>query len=104
MDWTPTVRLSRLQREQRCIWPLGDNEVLLLWYAESVYAFENRCPHQGFALENSVLDAAEHSLSCPLHQWRFRLGTGQCLHNQSALKVYETRLQDQRVWIRLPGG
>lgn len=100
MDWIPTVRLSRLQREQRCVWPLAGSEVLLLWHNNTVYAFENRCPHQGFALENSCLDAAEESLSCPLHQWRFSLSSGQCLHNQSRLKRYATCLRDNTVWLQ----
>lgn len=104
MPWIATVSLSRLQREQRCIWPFEQTEILLLWFDEQVYALENRCPHQGFRLENGRLDAAELSLSCALHQWRFRLSDGQCLHARSRVKVYDIRIEQGKVWIHWPAG
>ncbi len=51
-------------------------EVAVFRCGDRMYALQNRCPHEGGALADGVVDGDE--VICPLHSYRFNLKTGAC--------------------------
>lgn len=99
-DWQAGPNLNKLKREQRIVFPLAGEEILLLWSNQEVIAIENTCPHQGFPLEDGKLDHTNQVLTCPYHRWRFDLQTGKCLHAQVAIAKYQVKIDDVQIWLR----
>lgn len=99
-DWLMGPNLNKLKREKRIVFPLADEDVLLLWVNQEVLAIENACPHQGFPLDCGSLDQAQQILTCPFHQWRFDLQTGKCLHAHVTLAKYQVKIDGHQLWLR----
>jgi nitrite reductase/ring-hydroxylating ferredoxin subunit len=58
-------------------------EVIFVREKEKVYAFKNKCPHQGAKLNGCWLE--ENKVVCPMHQYKFDVnnGRGQGLYLES---------------------
>lgn len=71
---------------------LDGQDLLLCQYRERIYAFENRCPHQGRAMDGALIRRGQ--LVCPHHGARFELETGAPSGPlaRCALKAFEVRL------------
>lgn len=55
-----------------------DREVALFKIDGKIYAIDNECPHAGGPLsEGFVRDGV---VTCPWHNWEFKLKTGKCLN------------------------
>jgi len=68
--------------------------------AGAIHATENRCPHSGGPLGEGELEGS--IVTCPLHQWRFDVPTGQCQHLPAVkLKKYEAKVENGEVWVRI---
>ena len=60
----------------------------------SVYATQALCPHRGGPLSDGIIGGGE--LQCPLHGYKFELGTGKPLGNDcNALKTYHVEVTEQ---------
>src|SRR5258708_39968855 len=55
-----------------------DKRIALFRTRGEVFACDNRCPHQGYALVRG--DVTDGVLTCAWHNWKFELGTGICRH------------------------
>ena len=71
------------------------------------YATQNECPHrQQMALSRGMIGTQgdEPKVACPFHKTTFSLKTGKCLNGeQCAIKTYEVKVEDGKVFIRLSG-
>jgi nitrite reductase/ring-hydroxylating ferredoxin subunit len=78
---------------------LGDREVAVFNIGGELHAIANACPHRGGPLAFGVLDGS--IVTCPLHQFRFDVTTGQC-PDIASLKVarYEVRRHDGMLQVR----
>ena len=94
------VPLSALGASGRAVVALAGKEVALFRVAGSVYAVENRCPHEGNPLVDG--DLAGTTLTCVYHLWRFDLETGACLWGDEPARVYRTSISDGNVLIDVP--
>jgi NAD(P)H-dependent nitrite reductase small subunit len=66
----------------------------------SVFATENRCPHAGGPLGEGELEG--RIVTCPLHQWKFDVTTGQCQHLAPVkLKRYEVKVENGEIWVKI---
>jgi NAD(P)H-dependent nitrite reductase small subunit len=66
----------------------------------AVHATENRCPHAGGPLGEGELEGS--IVTCPLHQWKFDVTTGQCQHLPPVkLKRYEVKVENGDVWVKI---
>ncbi len=54
--------------EEIAVFRTGDNQV---------FALVNSCPHKGGPLSQGIVHG--HSVTCPLHNWRISLTTGEAL-------------------------
>jgi nitrite reductase (NADH) small subunit len=55
-----------------------------------VFASQAECPHKRGPLADGLLGG--NTLVCPLHSWKFDLGTGRSDNGQCALETYPARL------------
>ncbi len=62
-----------------------------------VFATDNRCPHEGYALVRG--DVKEETLTCAWHNWKFRLDDGACLFGGEAVRTYPVRIRDGMVFV-----
>ncbi|HEY4330671.1 MAG TPA: nitrite reductase small subunit NirD [Phycisphaerae bacterium] len=66
-----------------------------------VFAVDNRCPHKGGPLAEGML--AGDAVVCPLHAFRFELGTGDCDQPHACpVKTYPVEQIDGEIYISLP--
>lgn len=77
----------------RLIYKINDITLLILKKNDIFFAFENKCPHVGAPLTNSIL--TDNSLICEWHCWEFSLPNGDCLNFQEkpcSLKMFRVYL------------
>jgi nitrite reductase (NADH) small subunit len=58
--------------------------------AGEVFASQAECPHKRGPLADGLIGGK--TLVCPLHAWKFDLGTGKADNGQCALKTFPARL------------
>jgi len=72
------------------------------------YATQNECPHRKqMALSRGMIGTQgdEPKVACPFHKKTFSLMTGECLNDdQCAIKTYEVRLEEGKVFIGIVSG
>ncbi len=61
------------------------------------YALDQRCPHKGGPLTDGIV--ADGCVTCPLHDRRFDLATGQCHGDDLQVSVYAVEIHDGDVWV-----
>lgn len=69
---------------------LGDEAGLLIRKGDQVFAYLNRCPHRGIALEwqaDQFLDYEKQFIQCATHGALFKIDTGECIAGPCAGKA-----------------
>jgi nitrite reductase/ring-hydroxylating ferredoxin subunit len=78
---------------------VGDLEGVLFRVGEQIFAIENLCPHQLFAVfHQGILD--QFTITCPMHGWSFDLRTGKAVAGSGRLKILEVRIEQNNVWVK----
>jgi len=79
---------------------IDETEVALFKIDGKVYALNNICPHQHTALiyDGFIEDGC---VTCPAHGWKFNLETGRKQSGSKGLDVYETKLVDGVVFVKV---
>src|SRR5262249_48179358 len=74
-----------------------DKRIALFRTPSGVYACDNRCPHQGYALvRGNVKDGI---LTCAWHNWKFELGTGLCQYGGENIRTYPVEIRQGHVFV-----
>ena len=100
MSWVKTVPHSKVQNRP-VVFRCPPKQLALFHVAGSVYAVDNRCPHEGYPLVQGKVNEGAFTLTCNWHNWKFRLSDGRCLLGSDHVRSYETRIQDDHVWVNL---
>ena len=66
--------------------------------ADSVWAVDNRCPHEGYPLANGAI--RDGVLTCEWHNWKFRLCDGECIFGGEDVRSYPV-VHGQRGAVRI---
>jgi nitrite reductase/ring-hydroxylating ferredoxin subunit len=74
-----------------------DKRIALFRTRRGVFACDNRCPHQGYALVRG--DVKDGVLTCAWHNWKFELGSGICRHGGENIRTYPVRVSDGQVLV-----
>ncbi|MGH3409186.1 MAG: Rieske (2Fe-2S) protein [Streptosporangiaceae bacterium] len=74
-----------------------DKRIALFRTPGGVFASDNRCPHQGYALVRG--DVKDGVLTCAWHNWKFELGTGACRYGGENIRTYPVRIRDGQVFV-----
>lgn len=78
------------------------NEAVALFnVGGTIYAISNRCTHARASLSEGTIDVANCTVTCPWHEGRFSLETGQALGGAATLPVrtYRVKLEGDTVLI-----
>ena len=98
-DFVRAVSTADIPDGQGKLWRHGDKRVALFRTAAGVYAADNRCPHQGYALKDG--DIRGDVLTCAWHNWKFRLTDGKCMFGGENIRTYPVSIRDGWVYVDL---
>jgi nitrite reductase/ring-hydroxylating ferredoxin subunit len=79
---------------------VGDGVAVVVRVGAEVCAYRNRCLHQDSPLAGGIV--RDGVLSCPLHFWRYRAGTGEMIGTTRRLERFATEVIDGEVVVDLP--
>ena len=74
-----------------------DKRIALFRTRGSIFASDNRCPHQGYALVRG--DVKDGVLTCAWHNWKFELGTGTCRYGGENIRTYPVQITGGQVFV-----
>jgi len=95
------VRVTSLSEDGLLRLMLKNVPIVLVRHAGSLYAFADRCPHQGKPLSGGWVD--DGHLVCPYHRFHFKLENGHARHGVcSHATVYAVRSTDEGCEIGMP--
>ncbi len=96
-DWVRAMAADDLKDGGAKSFAHADKRIALFRTARGVFACDNRCPHQGYALVRG--DVKDGVLTCAWHNWKFELGTGTCRHGGENIRTYPVQVRDGQVFI-----
>ena len=76
---------------------LGDRRIAVFHTLSGWYALDAVCPHKGGPLEDGIV--AECSVTCPLHERRFDLATGEALSDCASVATYRVEANGDGVYF-----
>jgi NAD(P)H-dependent nitrite reductase small subunit len=83
--------------ESRCV-NVGPVQVGVFRSADGVFAVDNTCPHRGAPLSDGFV--TDGIVTCPWHQWQFRLNDGVCRNIPNVrIASYPVEVRDGVIWI-----
>ena len=99
MSWIDAGPANLGDGETRSL-ALGRRMVAIARSGEEYFAIEDVCTHDGAELTGGAIEGAE--IICPRHGARFCLRTGEALTPPAyePVRVFATRIDDGRLWIR----
>ena len=75
--------------------------ICLVMREGSLYAVENKCPHNGESLSKGVVNFMGE-IVCPWHGYRFNLKTGmECAERSRDLLIYPMKQNEEGIFIAL---
>jgi nitrite reductase/ring-hydroxylating ferredoxin subunit len=102
-QWVPTIDDGKVRDGAYLpVYPKGVG-VLLVRVDGELFAVANKCAHMACPLEGGKLEGA--ILTCPCHDWRFDVRSGQFLDApELALATYPIKVEDGTVHVDLGEG
>ena len=99
-QWVPTIDDGKVRDGAYvAVYPKGRG-VLLVRVDGELYAVANRCAHMACPLEGGLLEGA--ILTCPCHDWRFDVRSGQFLDApELAIATYPVKVEDGKIHVDL---
>jgi nitrite reductase (NADH) small subunit len=68
---------------------------------DQVYAIRDACPHKNGPLSQGIMHG--HSVTCPLHNWKIDLTSGEALGpDEGCANVFPVKVEDDKVLLQLP--
>jgi len=88
----PIARLDELAEGTMKMVKVGGHRVCLVRTSTGVHAIDHACPHEGYGLTQGDLDG--ELLTCAWHNWKFRVGDGECVLGEEAVRVHDVDIDD----------
>ena len=97
-DWVPAVGVEDLPIGGRKLFRHYDKRIAVFRTDRTIYAIDNRCPHQGYALLQG--DVKEETLTCAWHNWKFELDEGGfCSFGGESVRTYPVEVHGGQVFV-----
>ena len=79
---------------------IGGNDVALFNVNGEIFACANSCAHQGGPLSEGFVEGK--IVTCPWHNWKYDVSSGECLSNPS-IKIanYKTKIDGDDILIEV---
>ncbi|MHA1525208.1 MAG: Rieske (2Fe-2S) protein [Alphaproteobacteria bacterium] len=99
-NWTQITDLESLRSAGQKVVKSGGKQIFLAVRGDTIYACNNRCPHQGFPLSKGTWSQT-CDLTCNWHNWKFDLDSGETLIGGDTLRRYRVEVRQGQVWLDL---
>ena len=96
-DFVRAVATADIPDGHGRLWRHGEKRIALFRTPAGVYAADNRCPHEGYALKDG--DIRGDVLTCAWHNWKFRITDGRCLFGGENIRTYPTSVREGWVYV-----
>ena len=100
MTWIDALSTAELDAKGRVVVRTNGRQILVMATDRGIFAFPNRCPHEGYPLSEGSLNG-DCQLTCNWHNWKFDLTTGANLTGGDALRRFPVRVEAGRIWLDL---
>ncbi len=99
--WHKVASESDFTDQDRKVVIVEGEQILLIKIGDRIHAVSAICTHEYAQMAGGTVSG--HEIECPLHGARFDLRTGTNLTPPATrpLEVYETKIEDGLVWIRI---
>ncbi len=100
-DWLEVVALEEIpQLGSRVIKTDSMNIAVFRTAKNEVFAMKDECPHKQGPLSQGIVHGT--SVTCPLHNWKIDLASGQALGpDDGCTNVFSTKVENGMVYIDL---
>jgi nitrite reductase/ring-hydroxylating ferredoxin subunit len=96
-DWVRAAAVDDIRVGGARSFAYLDKRIALFRTSGGIFASDNRCPHQGYALVRG--DVTDGVLTCAWHNWKFELGTGSCRYGGENIRTYPVQVRDGQVLV-----
>lgn len=104
-DWVSVCAVSAIEPGMAGTVPVEGADEIAIFHTigGEFYALVNKCPHKGGPLSQGIVHG--DSVSCPLHNWRISLQSGEALGDDEgctptiALRIEDDMIQLDRATI-----
>ncbi len=97
-EWVAAIGIDDLLVGGRKLFRHYDKRIAIFRTEQAVYAVDNRCPHQGYALLQGEMRG--ETLTCAWHNWKFELDeNGTCSFGGEAVRTYPVRVSQGQVFV-----
>jgi nitrite reductase/ring-hydroxylating ferredoxin subunit len=96
-DWVRATAAGSIPEGGAKSFAYQDKRIALFRTPGGIFASDNRCPHQGYALVRG--DVKDGVLTCAWHNWKFELGTGTCRYGGENIRSYPVEVRDGQVYV-----
>jgi len=98
MPFEPIIADAELWDGDMTARRVDGHDLLLVRHNGVVYAYENRCAHQGVALSEGRLDG--YILTCRAHHWQYDVRSGSGVNPATAcLRRFAVKIEDGKVFV-----
>ena len=97
-EWVRAVSIGDLPEGGRKLFRHFEKRIAVFRTGRGIYAVDNRCPHQGYALLQG--DVKQEQLTCAWHNWKFDLDEGGvCTFGGENVRSYPVEVRSGEVWL-----
>ena len=97
-DWVQAASIEDLPIGGRKLFRHYDKRIALFRTGNDIYAIDNRCPHQGYALLQGEMK--EETLTCAWHNWKFELDQrGIASFGGEAVRTYPVEVRNGQLFV-----
>ena len=98
MPFEPIIADAELWDGDMTARRVDGHDLLLVRHSGVIYAYENRCAHQGVALSEGRLDG--YILTCRAHHWQYDVRSGSGVNPATAcLRRFAVKIEDGKVFV-----
>jgi len=100
-DWKKIAPLEDIPRQGSRVVEVEDGSIAVFrTNDDQVFAVRDACPHQQGPLSQGIV--AGHTVTCPLHNWKINLESGEALApDDGCTNTYAAKVEDGMVYIQL---
>ncbi len=100
-DWKEVANLEEIPRLGSRVVEVEDGTIALFRTSDDqVFALRDACPHKQGPLSQGIV--AGHTVTCPLHNWKIDLESGEALApDEGCTNVYSVKVESGRVYLQI---
>ena len=97
-EWHDVIAINALKEDDVTYVHAEDRDLFIYYANETAKVFDSHCPHQVTNIPELALENC--TLTCPKHQWKFDIKTGECIEKGNRpLHEFESRVVDDRLEV-----